>query len=170
MSAPRILVVDDDKNLLEIARTRLTANNYDVTIARGSEEALEATKAQNFDLVILDLRLADEDGMTLMEKLHALYPGTPVIILTAYASVEGAVKAMKRGAYTYLTKPFDPRELILQRARALVVCRRDRFDRLHSRGKRHGQGADRQGDPSCQRAKRSIVRCDQLRRDSGVAA
>jgi two-component system, NtrC family, response regulator GlrR len=123
MSAPRILVVDDDKNLLEIARTRLAANNYNVTVARGSEEALEATKAQNFDLVILDLRLADEDGMTLMEKLHALYPGTPVIILTAYASVEGAVEAMKRGAYTYLTKPFDPRELILQIARALESCK-----------------------------------------------
>ena len=123
MSAAQILVVDDDKNLLELAKTRLAANNYDVTIARGSEEALEAAKAQSFDLAIVDLRLADEDGMTLMEKLHALYAGIPVIILTGHASVEGAVEAMKRGAYTYLTKPFDPRELILQIARALESCK-----------------------------------------------
>ena len=57
--------------------------------------------------------------MTLMESLHSVNPGMPVIILTGHASVEGAVEAMKRGAYTYLTKPFDPRELILQIARAL---------------------------------------------------
>ena len=93
-----------------MAKTRLSTNNYEVTIARGSEEALEAAKAQSFELAIVDLRLADEDGMTLMEKLHALYGGIPVIILTGHASVEGAMEAMKRGAYTYLTKPFDPRE------------------------------------------------------------
>jgi two-component system response regulator GlrR len=72
-----------------------------------------------FDLAIVDLRLAGQDGITLMEKLHAVHPEMPVIILTGHASVEGAVEAMKRGAYTYLTKPFDPRELILQISRAL---------------------------------------------------
>jgi two-component system, NtrC family, response regulator GlrR len=119
MSAPKILVVDDDKNLLELAKTRLSASNHQVTVALGSEEALGAARAENFDLAIVDLRLADQDGMTLMETLHARYPGMPVIILTGHASVEGAVEAMKRGAYTYLTKPFDPRELVLQIARAL---------------------------------------------------
>ena len=115
MVAPKILVVDDDKNLLELAKTRLAAANYGVTVALGQEEA--------FDLAIVDLRLADEDGITLMEKLHAIFPGMPVIILTGHASVEGAVDAMKRGAYTYLTKPFDPRELILQIGRALESCK-----------------------------------------------
>ncbi len=57
--------------------------------------------------------------MTLMERLHAMNPAMPVIILTGHASVESAVEAMKRGAYTYLTKPFDPRELLLQIERAL---------------------------------------------------
>lgn len=123
MGAPKILVVDDDKNLLELARTRLNGANYDVTTTLGHAEALEAVKAESFDLSIVDLRLADQDGMTLMEKLHALYPGMPVIILTGHASVEGAVEAMKRGAYTYLTKPFDPRELILQIGRALESCK-----------------------------------------------
>ena len=123
MVAPKILVVDDDKNLLELAKTRLAAANYGVTVALGQEEALEAVNNESFDLAIVDLRLADEDGITLMEKLHAIFPGMPVIILTGHASVEGAVDAMKRGAYTYLTKPFDPRELILQIGRALESCK-----------------------------------------------
>ena len=78
---------------------------------------------REFRLAIVDLRLADEDGITLMEKLHAIFPGIPVIILTGHASVEGAVDAMKRGAYTYLTKPFDPRELVLQIGRAFESCK-----------------------------------------------
>ena len=123
MVAPKILVVDDDKNLLELAKTRLAAANYGVTVALGQEEALAAVNNESFDSAIVDLRLADEDGITLMEKLHAIFPGMPVIILTGHASVEGAVDAMKRGAYTYLTKPFDPRELILQIGRALESCK-----------------------------------------------
>ena len=123
MVAPKILVVDEDKNLLELAKTRLAAANYGVTVALGQEEALEAVNNESFDLAIVDLRLADEDGITLMEKLHAIFPGMPVIILTGHASVEGAVDAMKRGAYTYLTKPFDPRELVLQIGRALESCK-----------------------------------------------
>src|SRR6185295_9435094 len=81
--------------------------------------AIEATMKGRFDLSIVDLRIADQDGMTLMERLHSFVPEMPVIILTGYASIESAVEAMKRGAYTYLTKPFDPRELFLQIERAL---------------------------------------------------
>jgi two-component system, NtrC family, response regulator GlrR len=119
MAAARILVVDDDKNLLELARTRLEGSGYEVVTAGGDESALTAAREGVFDLAIVDLRLADQDGMTVMEKLHALNAEMPVIILTGHASVEGAVEAMKRGAYTYLTKPFDPRELVLQISRAL---------------------------------------------------
>ena len=123
MPTAKLLVVDDDQNLLELARTRLNGANYDVTAAVDAEEAIKATKCGNFDLAVVDLRLADQDGMTLMERLHAVSPGMPVIILTGHASVEGAVEAMKRGAYTYLTKPFDPRELLLQIERALESCK-----------------------------------------------
>ena len=119
MAAAKILVVDDDQNLLELARARLAGAGYDVVTAPGDEQALAAAKSGNFDLSIVDLRLADQDGITLMEKLHSVNSEMPVIILTGHASVEGAVEAMKRGAYTYLTKPFDPRELILQIGRAL---------------------------------------------------
>ncbi len=123
MPTARLLVVDDDQNLLQLARTRLNGANFDVTAALNAEEAIKATKGENFDLSIVDLRLADQDGMTLMERLHAVNPGMPVIILTGHASVESAVEAMKRGAYTYLTKPFDPRELLLQIERALESCK-----------------------------------------------
>ncbi|HME60697.1 MAG TPA: response regulator, partial [Candidatus Binatia bacterium] len=119
MAAAKILVVDDDQNLLELARARLAGAGYDVVTAPGDEQALAAAKSGNFDLSIVDLRLADQDGITLMEKLHSVNSEMPVIILTGHASVEGAVEAMKRGAYTYLTKPFDPRELVLQIGRAL---------------------------------------------------
>ncbi len=123
MAAAKILVVDDDKNLLELAKTRLAAAGYSVAVALDRDDALEAANGDSFDLAIVDLRLTDEDGISLMEKLHGLYPAMPVIILTGHASVEGAVDAMKRGAYTYLTKPFDPRELVLQIERALESCK-----------------------------------------------
>ncbi|MGE5219753.1 MAG: sigma-54-dependent transcriptional regulator [Chloroflexota bacterium] len=119
MSIARLLVVDDDQNLLELAKTKLAAANYEVAVASDGEEALKLAKSGDFDLAIVDLRLADQDGMTVMESLHSLDPGMPVIILTGHASVEGAVEAMTRGAYTYLTKPFDPHELLLQVNRAL---------------------------------------------------
>jgi len=119
VDSAKILVVDDDKNLLELARARLDGAGYHVVTALSNEQAVAAAKDSAFDLSIVDLRLADEDGIALMEKLHAVNPEMPVVILTGHASVEGAVEAMKRGAYTYLTKPFDPRELILQIGRAL---------------------------------------------------
>ncbi len=123
MSTANILVVDDDQNLLELVKAKLSAANCAVSIALDGEEALSIAKTGEFDLSIVDLRLADQDGMTLMERLHALQPGMPVIILTGHASVEGAVEAMTRGAYTYLTKPFDPHELVLQVSRALDSCK-----------------------------------------------
>jgi two-component system response regulator GlrR len=119
MSLGKILVVDDDPNLLELIKIRLESADYDVTAARVEEKALAAFKAQSFDLCILDLMLADRDGLALMEELRSLSPDLPTIILTAHGSIENAVDAMRRGAYSYVTKPFEPRELLLQIERAL---------------------------------------------------
>jgi two-component system response regulator GlrR len=123
MAAGKILVVDDDRNLLELASTKLKAANYDVTTAANAEQAIDAAKSTFFDLSIVDMRLADQDGMALMERLHAINPAMPVIILTGHASIESAVAAIQKGAYTYLTKPFDSRALIWQIARALESCK-----------------------------------------------
>ncbi len=119
MSTVRILVVDDDHNLLELVRTRLEAAKYEVLTAVNGEEAKEALNGDTIDLAIVDLKLAGHDGMSMMEELHAVNPTLPVIILTGHGSIESAVEAIKRGAFGYLTKPFDARELQLQITRAL---------------------------------------------------
>ncbi len=115
----RILVVDDDKNLLELVKMRLESSGYEVATAWQEEDAIEAVKNQVFDLAVLDLQLVHRDGISLMEELHLILPDMPVIILTAYGTIESAVEAMKRGAYSYLTKPFEPQDLLLQIERAL---------------------------------------------------
>ena len=119
MPSAKILVVDDDKNLLELVKMRLESAGYEVTAVLKEEDALEALKGQTFDLSIVDLQLVHQDGISLMEDFHLILPEMPVIILTAYGSIESAVEAMKRGAYSYLTKPFDPGDLLLQIERAL---------------------------------------------------
>jgi two-component system response regulator GlrR len=119
MSPAKILLVDDDRNLVELIKMRLESANYKVTAAFKEEDAIEAAKGQIFDLSIVDLQLVHQDGISLMEQLHLIIPEMPVIILTAHGSIESAVTAMKRGAYNYLTKPFDHRDLLLQIEKAL---------------------------------------------------
>jgi len=123
MSKGSVLVVDDDRNLLELLAMRLEASGYGATTAYREQDAKDAAAAQAFDVAIVDLQLEQQDGISLMEELHLLNPGMPVIILTAHGSIESAVDAMKRGAATYLTKPFDARELILHVERALETRR-----------------------------------------------
>ena len=119
MVSGKLLVVDDDQNLLELLKMRLESADYEITTASREEDALEAIKGQIFDLSIVDLQLAHRDGISIMEEFHLILPEMPVIILTAYGTIESAVEAMKRGAYSYLTKPFDPEDLLLQIERAL---------------------------------------------------
>jgi len=114
MGKGNILVVDDDSNLLEVIRMRLESAKYDVVTAQREEEALHALKEEVIDLSVIDLQLEKTDGISLMEQLHRINPDIPVVILTAYGTIESAVEAMRRGAYSYLTKPFDPRELLFQ--------------------------------------------------------
>jgi two-component system, NtrC family, response regulator GlrR len=110
-----LLIVDDDKNMLEVLRLRLEAEGYNVKAAAKGEDALKITKDELPDLALIDLMLSEnESGIELMERMHQIAPEVPVIILTAYGTIDTAVEAMKRGAYSYLTKPFDRRELILQ--------------------------------------------------------
>jgi two-component system response regulator GlrR len=119
MPERKLLVVDDDPNLLELMRMRLESEHYDVTTALDEEKAKDIARAVPFDLAILDLQLVQQDGISLMEELRLANPELPVIILTAHGSIESAVDAMHRGAYTYLTKPFDARELLLRIRNAL---------------------------------------------------
>jgi len=118
MAKTKVLVVDDDSNLLDIISMRLEASGYDVVAVDHEHKAKEIAVKDVFDIAVVDLQLVQQDGLLLMEELHLVNPDMPVIILTAHGSIESAVEAMERGAFTYLTKPFDSRELILQIERA----------------------------------------------------
>jgi len=119
MSSGKILVVDDDRSLIEVLKVRVELAGYEVTTALKEETAIEAAKDQTFDLAIVDLQLDGTDGMVLMQKLHLILPDMPVIILTAHGSIESAVESMRKGAYSYVTKPFSAPDLLLQIEKAL---------------------------------------------------
>ena len=110
----KILVVDDDNNILRVIKLRLEAEGYQVTTAGKARVALELVNDEVFDFALVDLKLNGTNGIQLMENLHQLYPEMPVIILTAYGTIESAVEAMRKGAYTYITKPFNYDELLIQ--------------------------------------------------------
>jgi two-component system, NtrC family, response regulator AtoC len=106
MAHATILVVDDEQLIRWSLAERLRAEGYEVLEAETGAEALEHAQ-QTIDLVLLDYKLPDLDGVTILRKLKELDPDTLVILLTAYASVETAVTAMKLGAYHFASKPFD---------------------------------------------------------------
>jgi len=102
-----ILLVDDELNTLKVISAALTGNRFNVETARSGEEALEAIARRHFDLVMTDYRLPGMNGEQVLDKIKTLHPEMPVIILTAYGSIASAVNAMRKGAYTYLTKPVN---------------------------------------------------------------
>ena len=119
MAVGKILVVDDDPNLIELVKMRLESAGYDVTAAIKEEDAIGAVRSEPVDLCLLDLMLENRDGISLMEEVHAITPDVPAIILTAHGTIGSAVEAMRKGAYSYLTKPFEAQDLLLQIERAL---------------------------------------------------
>ena len=110
----KILVVDDDVSILRVLQMRLESEHYAVVAASEIREAKERIAEGSFDIALLDLKLDGGTGIELMKSLREVDPDLPVIILTAHGTIESAVGAMKEGAYSYLTKPFDYRELLIQ--------------------------------------------------------
>jgi two-component system response regulator PilR (NtrC family) len=115
---PKILVVDDEKSMREFLEIMLRKEGYEVACARDGKEALNSLKARPYDLVLSDIRMPGVDGMEVLNRAKENSPGTIVIMITAYGSTESAVEAMKRGAYDYITKPFqvDEIKLIIRKA------------------------------------------------------
>lgn len=114
---PQILIVDDEKNTREGLAATLE-EQYEITMASNADEAFRLMSAENFDVVITDLRMAGESGLTVIDKALEL-PQKPVcIMMTAYGNVETAVEAMRRGAYDFLTKPLnlEKLEIVIKRA------------------------------------------------------
>ena len=115
---PRILVVDDDPDILVLLRHRLEQLGYAVSTAAHGAEALAKLAGEEPALVLLDLRLPRLSGLDVLQQIKQTAPEVTVIVMTAYASVEKAVEAMKAGAYDFLTKPLTPGhlELVIQKA------------------------------------------------------
>ncbi|MBA3032559.1 MAG: response regulator [Gammaproteobacteria bacterium] len=117
----RILVVDDDPDLLDLISMRLTSAGYAVALAASGVEALAIFRAERPRVVVTDLRMDGMDGHALFERLHAEAPSVPVIILTAHGTIPDAVAATQRGVFSFLTKPFDGRELLARVADAITL-------------------------------------------------
>jgi two-component system, NtrC family, response regulator PilR len=115
----RVLVVDDEQSMRELLAIMLRQVGYDVTVADGGEAAIKSLETDAFDLVITDLRMRKADGLAVLRAAKEHSPRTVVLVVTAFASTETAVEAMKLGAYDYVTKPFKLEELKLTIANAL---------------------------------------------------
>jgi len=115
---PRILVVDDEAIVLESLAEWFKQDGYSVGTARNGKEALHAVADDDYDIALLDIKMPGMDGLELQSRLVEQKPDLTIIIMTAYASVDSAVRALKAGAYDYITKPFDPEELSLLVRRA----------------------------------------------------
>jgi len=115
----RILVVDDDYAHRTMLKTLITGWGYEVREADDGAAAVDAVQSDPFDLVLMDIRMVHVSGLEALDEIHRFNPALPVILMTAFASVETAVEALKKGAYDYLTKPLDFDELRLALERAL---------------------------------------------------
>ncbi len=111
-SPQTVLVVDDDPVFGEVLGRALVRRGFQVHIAQSAAMALTTMENQRAELVVLDLRLAEENGLTLIPQICALAPGVRIVVLTGYASITTAVEAIKLGAHHYLTKPADIEALL----------------------------------------------------------
>ncbi len=122
----RILVVDDEESIRRLMEKELSSMRRSVSSADSARHAFELIERQQFDVIVLDIRLPDGDGIDLLEKFKQSIPDVEVILITGYGNVENAVEAMKLGAYDYLTKPFtlDRVELVVEKAYQRVCLQR----------------------------------------------
>ncbi|HWR72375.1 MAG TPA: sigma-54 dependent transcriptional regulator, partial [Nitrospirota bacterium] len=114
----KILIVDDEQSMRDFLSIMLKKEGYEVHVASNGTDAVKSIQTEIFDLVITDVKMPQIDGMGVLRTIKELSPDTVVIMITAYATTETAVEAMKLGAYDYITKPFkvDEIKLVIQKA------------------------------------------------------
>jgi len=130
MGIEKILVVDDEPLIRDLLRDILREEGYEVSVAKEGLSALKKVKREETDLVITDVKMPGLDGIKLLKEIKKVSPSTPVIVITAYGTIENAVEAMKKGAYDYITKPITPDQikLVLQKiSRHKNLLRENRY-------------------------------------------
>jgi DNA-binding NtrC family response regulator len=108
---PRILVVDDEPAMRESLKDWLMEDGYEVGLAESGQEAIAMAREKDWEVIMLDLKMPVMDGLEALHKLKKINPDAEILMMTAYATVDTAIQAMKEGAFDYLTKPFDPDEV-----------------------------------------------------------
>src|ERR1700739_2847516 len=107
----RILVVDDEKNIRQAMATALEVMDHEVATASTAQEALRRMEAGSFQVILLDLKLQQDSGLDFLAEILRRDPNTTVVMVTAYAPIETAVEAMRRGAFDFLAKPCTPEQV-----------------------------------------------------------
>ena len=119
----RILVVDDEKKIRHILQLMLGREGFRTEQAENGKEALDILKQKRFDMVITDLKMPKMDGMSLLEEVKKIDPDFPIVVITAYGTIENAVEAMQKGAIDYITKPFEEEKILITVKRCLKLSR-----------------------------------------------
>ena len=119
MASERILIVDDEDGMRRLLGRVLTREGYETSTVGSGAEALRLVANERFDLVVTDIKMPEMDGLQLLEELKEYEPSLPIIVMTAYGTIENAVQALRFGAYDYIAKPFETDEIKLTVAKAL---------------------------------------------------
>lgn len=123
MALAKILVVDDEEKIRKVLKIMLSLHGHSIEEASNGREALEKIENDYYDLVIADIKMPEMDGFELLEKINESDHPVPVVFITAYASIESAVEAMKKGAIDYIAKPFEEEKIILTVERSLGISK-----------------------------------------------
>jgi len=160
VASARILIVDDEQLVRWSLNERLTAAGYDVFEAGLAADALERIGSADIDLVLLDFKLPDGDGLSVLKKIKEASPEIQVILMTGYSSIETAVEAMKLGAYHYVNKPFnlDEVEMLVQKALETSQLRREVRALRSSQGREYSFDAIIGQSPAMQAIKALLAR------------
>jgi two-component system response regulator HydG len=117
--AGRVLIVDDDREMCDALMAELPTRGYSGSARNSADEAFRLLETEDFDVVVTDINLGGSNGIELCSKIAANRPDTPVVVITAFGSMQAAIEAIRAGAYDFVTKPFDMPTLALALGRAV---------------------------------------------------